>query len=180
MWPFGRKPSKTPAAPVTKEVDFPKDYFSLVTVDRVEDDGTKGSPLFLIINTPYVGFERRDIFQWVLTIWVSVRKEEGGGMPTGDEAEVLNAMEDKIYRAISPENQQKNAIFVLRETDCDVRTIYFAVYDAELANSVLQTFLKEARFDLPWEFRMEADQDWKAMEFHFKKYIEAAQGGHLH
>lgn len=184
MWPFGRKKGNSESAPPvadrTKTLTLPDDDFAIIKQTFTGSDGTKGDSFILTVNTPFVGFEHRDVFQWVLRLEMFVRKDEGGGPPTAAEAAVLNDMEDAIREAISPKDQKPNAVFVLRETDRDLRTVFFAVYDPEVANGALQTMLEEKHFDLPWQFCMEADQDWKALEPYFKKYIEAAQGGYLH
>ena len=172
--------SASSVAERTKTLTLPDDDFVILTQTFTGGDGTKGDPVILTINTSYVGFEHRDVFQWVLQLEVFVRKEEGGGPPTNKEAAVLNDMEDAIREAISPKDQKPNAVFVLRETDRDLRTVVFAVYDPEVANGALQKMLEEKHFDLPWQFRMEADQHWKTLDPYFKKYIEALQGGYLH
>jgi Family of unknown function (DUF695) len=184
MWPFGRKRGQSentaPDGQKTKTLSLPDDHFATLQWSFTGEGRPINNQIIVLINTPYIGFEHRDVFQWVLQLEVSVRKEEGGGLPSSAEADVLNDMEDAILDAISPKDQKPNAVFVLRETDRDLRTIFFAVYDPEVANSALQMMLEGKHFDLPWQFRMEADQDWKSLDFYFKKYIEAVQGGYLH
>lgn len=184
MWPFGRKKEKAGDAAEneqkTKTLILPEDHFTILKGMPREDSGMDDAPIIMVINTPYVGFEHRDVFQWVLEIKVFVREEEGGGLPSVAEAAILHEFEDAIRDAINLNDEKPNAVYVLHETDRDLRTIFFVVYDPEVANNALQKMLDEKRFALPWQFRMEADQDWKAMEFHFKKYIEAIQNGHLH
>lgn len=175
---FGKK--KKQESEESRAITIPDDHFALLTMHYQNEDGTEGEPVFFMLNTSLIDFEHRDIFQWVLQIRVFVRNEEGGGSPTDAEAEVLNAMEDTIRDQISPEEGKPNALFLARETDRDLRTIFFAVYDDKLANNVLQEMLSDKKFDLPWEFRMESDQEWTAVQEYFEKYIKAEQGGQLH
>lgn len=180
MWQFKRKVAKIEEeAERTRNVTFPEDSFVGYKLNNIENQSDGDMPVIGSLNVSYIDFAHKDVFNWVLEIMVFVRQEEGGGFPSPEEQEVLDAMEDEITDLISPTHEQPNAIWILRETYGDARKIYFVVHDAEIADQLLKQLTDENSFGLPWQYSMKLENNWESLQWHFAEYLSSTSSNRL-
>jgi hypothetical protein len=91
----------------------------------------------------------------------------------------LDAMEDEITAGINPSPEQPNAIWILRETYADMRTIYFVVHDSEIADHVLKQLTEDNTFGLPWSYTIKLENDWESLKWHFEGYLTSENSKRL-
>jgi hypothetical protein len=137
----------------------PEPHFTLFNAKR-ED-----LPEVIVVNDALLAFKHTDIFAWHLVVTLQAVDLVDQGMPSPDESKTLFDIGDKIERALVG----YNAIFLARSTWNGFRQLAFRVYDPKVANTTLQALIKDEQSP-PWEFKMQADPDWREAGFYFQLF----------
>src|SRR5262249_55209816 len=130
-------------------------------------------PAVVVVNAALVEFSHRDIFPWHLSVIVEATELAGGGMPTGDEYLVLDALGDQIDDTVL---ETRTAIFLARETRNGRRQLLYRVNDPEVAAQALQALIDRGTQSREWEFRMVGDADWAHAAPYLSLFEGAASG----
>ena len=128
-----------------------KPHYTLINTSKGSD------PAVVVVNTALRTFDARDSFPWHLTITIDCQLLGAKGMPTTEEVNILNRLEDELSPSIEA---QQNAVFLARVTCRGKRELIYRVRDPEKANSVLQGFISVPTQLREWEYRMEQDLGW--------------------
>jgi hypothetical protein len=139
---------------------LPEPHYTLFNATR------DGLPEVISVNDALLAFERIDIFRWHLRISIDAIELADSGMPTERESAILFEFGDRFETGLEGDN----ALFLARSTWNGMRTLYYQVYDPEMANAFLQRILAEKPATRPWDFRMQDDPEWKEAAHIFQLY----------
>ena len=118
-----------------------------------------------MVNTGLDGFEHKDIFGWHLSVIIDFEDVIDNGMPSAEEREVVDPFCDELDENIKAAG---NALFLVRETWNKTRRLVWMVYNPEIANKYLQDMIEHESHPRPFDYRMEADKDWKQPEWYLR------------
>lgn len=82
-------------------------------------------------------------------------------MPTNDEIQALNRVEDDISSALQ---RDENALFLARITCRATRELLYRIHDPKVANESLQQLISADSQLREWEYQMEKDESWQLAE----------------
>lgn len=131
---------------------IPEPYYSLINTSRGSD------PAVVVVNSALRAFEDREAFPWHLKIAIACKLIGANGMPTVEEIEVLNRLEDKVSKLLQSKN---NALFLARITCRGERGLVYRVNDPEVASKTLEKLISAPSQLREWEYRMEQDLHWE-------------------
>jgi hypothetical protein len=143
---------------------LPEPHYTLFNATR------DGLPEVISVNDALLSFERIDIFRWHLQISIDAIELADNGMPTERESTALFEFGDRFEAGLEGDN----ALFLARSTWNGMRTLYFRVYDPEVANEFLQQVLAEEPATRPWDFRMHDDPEWTEAGYIFQLFPNAS------
>jgi hypothetical protein len=141
-------------------IKLPEPHYSLFNTTRSD------LPEVICVNDALLSFQHTDIFRWHLRISIDATELADNGMPTEAESAVLFEFGDRFEKGLEGDN----ALFLARSTWNGMRTLYFQVYDPEVANEFLQGVLAEEPATRPWEFEMREDPDWTDAGYIFQLF----------
>ena len=128
-----------------------KPNYTLINTSRGSD------PAVVVVNSALRRFDARDSFSWHLTVTIDCKALGAKGMPTANEVNVLNRLEDRLSLSVEAEG---NAVFLARVTCRGKRELIYRVHDPEKANNLLQELISTPTQLREWEYRMEQDLGW--------------------
>lgn len=131
---------------------MPKPYYTLINTSIGDD------PAVVVVNSALQNFDQRQGFPWHLRISIDCVSLGSNGMPTSEEADTLNQLEDSIAASLQAD---ENAIFLARITARGERALLYRVQDPEKANKILQTLTSASSTLREWDYRMEHDSGWE-------------------
>lgn len=131
---------------------LPEPYYTLINTSKGVD------PAVVVVNSALRTFDARNSFPWHLKIGIDCKLIGINGMPTDEEGEALQCLEEAISK---PLQLTHNAIFLARITCRGERVLLFRVQDPEIANDLLQSLVSEASQLREWDYRMEHDPGWE-------------------
>jgi hypothetical protein len=120
-----------------------------------------GRPELLVINKGLRHLSRPELFGWHLQIAIPYQAE-ANGMPTQDEAAILNQVSDAVTVFVLEARTQRdapNALFFAQSTWGGVRSLHFRVHNGQLALDLLETKTNE-QWERDWHYRLLEDPDW--------------------
>lgn len=121
---------------------------------------TRGKyPAIVVVNSALRKFNQKEQFPWHLTITIGCNFLGTRGMPTPEEVEVLEAIEDGINSQL--ETAADNVIFLARVTCQGERNLLYRVSDPEVANKTLQELVSDPSPLREWDYEMESDPSWE-------------------
>jgi|SRR6267142_274604 len=141
-------------------IELPEPHYTLFDAQR------SGKPEIIVVNDALLCFQHTEIFPWHLEITIDATDLAQNGMPTPQESKVLFEIGDKIEKAI----EGTNALFLSRSTWDGCREISFRVHDPEVANTTLQSLLREKPTVRPWAYEMKSDPEWALAAYVFKLF----------
>ncbi len=130
----------------------PKPYYTLINTSKGKD------PAVVVVNSALRAFEDREAFPWHLKLNIDCKLLGANGMPTTQEVEILQHLEDDISSVLQA---GENAIFLARITCLGARDLLYRVHDPEAANNALQQLVSAPSQLREWDYRMEQDTDWE-------------------
>ncbi|MBX2868387.1 MAG: DUF695 domain-containing protein [Acidiferrobacterales bacterium] len=125
-----------------------------------------GLPCVAVLNTGLKNFEHKGVFSWHLTLTIQFKDLIDNGMPSQQERDVVDPFCDKLD---IDSQAGGNALFLIRETWNESRTMIWRVYDPEVAHSHLQSILKQHQYPREFDYRMEQDQEWEQASWYFQQ-----------
>ncbi|MGC3944766.1 MAG: DUF695 domain-containing protein [Chryseolinea sp.] len=147
------------------KVLIPKETYSILDFKR--DD----LPAIAVVNNALRKFEPKEVFAWQLSIIIDLKELIKNGMPSKKELKVVNAFGDFLDDNIKGPNKKKpNALFLARITWNATRQIIWRVFDPEVADSFLKELIQDGGSAREFEYRMEADEQWKFAEWYLKDW----------
>jgi hypothetical protein len=131
---------------------IPKPHYTLINTSIGND------PAIVVVNSALRTFKNREIFPWHLRISIDCKLLGAQRMPTSEELDALNCLEEIIS---IPLQKKKNAIFLARVTARGQRILLYRVHNPEIANEVLQTVISHPKQVREWDYQMENDSGWE-------------------
>jgi len=147
--PAGTAP---PAAPsITRRAAPPPERWCL----HLADDGA-GGMVTLVMNHGYADFAGKRDYPWLVQVHVEIVDRNPEGLPTAAEADVLNALEERLTPAFLA---GADLHYVGRATMPGFRDLLYYAADGPQADAVLkeQAALRQAR---AFEYTIAADPTW--------------------
>ena len=129
----------------------PAPFYTLIETSRGRD------PAIVVVNTALRAYPHRDFFAWHLCILITCELLGENGMPTAQEVEALEHLEDEISDRL---HTNDNAVFLARETCRGMRELSFRVRNPEVADACLENLALAAAPRRQWEYRIERDPEW--------------------
>lgn len=134
-----------------RKILIPSPHYALFDTSKGND------PAVVVVNSSLKLFKERRVFPWHLNITLICEVIADKGMPSTEENQVLNQLEDSIFEKLS---FGENTLFLSRITCRGVRELGIRVRDPELTNSVLQNLLSLPNPLRQWNYAMKNDPDW--------------------
>ena len=130
---------------------FPEDA---LTIGQGERDGR---PAFVMLNLAYRDYSFPSDYPWHLEIEIAFEDANEHGLCTDDEAQVLNAMEDRIEAAL----RETGAVhYIARQTWNGLRMIDYYVENGEAAEHALEALATAGQLDRTFTFEVKRDDEW--------------------
>jgi hypothetical protein len=138
---------------------IPQPCYTLINTSIGED------PAVVVVNSSLRTFDQRETFPWHLRITIDCLLLGANGMPTSEEVDILNQLEDHIE---TPLQVGENAIFLARITARGERVLLYRIQDPEKANDALRSLVSPPSGRREWEYRMESDAHWELAQPEFQ------------
>jgi hypothetical protein len=143
----------------TKTPDrFPGESFSIGKGER------DGLPAFAMVNLAYRGYAFHADYPWHLEIEIAFEDANEHGLCTDAEAEVLNAMEDRL----EAEMRETGAVhYIARQTWNGLRMIDFYVENRDGVERVLAGLSESRQLPRGFTFKLARDDEWATCQGFF-------------
>ena len=133
------------------DASYPVPCFALSCAER------EGLPVVAVINAALAGYVNCRDFPWLVEVQIRATQSDDRGLPTVEEVEQLNAIEERIEAALAAEG----AHFVARQTWSGRRMLDYYVADGATARRQIGTFVEEGAFARPVTVQTSRDDSWK-------------------
>jgi hypothetical protein len=137
---------------VEYQVEIPDEVYAVLEWRR------DNLPAVCVVNQALAPFEPKATFAWHLSIIVECVDLAERGMPTSEEARILDQIGDAFDKGLKADG---NALFLARITWAGTRQFLYRVYDPEVANRYLGDVIESGSTLREFEFRMEHDEGWE-------------------
>lgn len=145
-------------------VFFPNNVYS--TVDFIQDD----LPGIGVITSSLKDFKHREIFGYHLSIILYYEDLIENGMPSIKEREETDPFCDSLEELFKGENSDHpNGLFVGRFTWNKTRELIWKIHDPEIADKELKRIIETSDHPRPFEYKMEADENWELSKWHLRE-----------
>jgi len=145
------------------KVIIPDEHYQVLNF--VQDD----LPGIAIINSALKTFQPKEVFNWHLSIMLDFEDIVDNGMPSKNEQHVIDKFGDFLDASIKGKDTNKpNALFLARITWNKTRELIWRVYDPKESYRFLKQIISDNSSPRPFDYRMEADNEWKLAEWHLK------------
>ncbi len=140
-----------------------KDIFPepvLAIRESKNDDGYK----IMVVNTSLKDYEYKNLFSWSLWINIDIQNKIEFGLPTKNENEILNEIEEKLKSIL-----KNNSLFhfIGRITHNGNRDIYFYLDNPILVHKELEDLTYSDSLPREFEYVIEEDRDWSFSEIFY-------------
>ena len=130
---------------------FPAESF---VVDQGERDGL---PAFSMVDRGYKGYPFRREYPWHIEITIQIKDTNDAGLPSETEAEVLNALEDRI----EAEMRKQSAIHhIARQTWNRIRMLDYYVEHGPVIRTILAA-MRDGNPIRSFKYTIEHDDSWE-------------------
>jgi hypothetical protein len=134
----------------------------MTTVFALREGRVGGGYAVAMVNLALQNFALRGEFPWHLQLNVQLQAVNRDGLPTFEEAELLNRFEDQVAEALGRDQQLH---FVARETRRGVRVIHWYLVDPEPAARALRRMIDGKTYERELEFTIRFDPQWREVEW---------------
>ena len=143
--------ASTPAPSIARRAAPPPERWCL----HLADDGA-GGMVTLVMNHGYEAFAGQRDYPWLVQVHVEIVDRNPQGLPTPAEADVLNALEERLTPALTA---GADLHYVGRATMPGFRDLLYYAADGPQADAVLkkQAALRQAR---AFEYTVVEDPTW--------------------
>lgn len=141
----------TPAPSIARRAPPPPERWCL----HLASDGA-GGMVTLVMNHGFEGFAGQRDYPWLVQVHVEIVDRNPQGLPTPEEADVLNALEERLTPALSA---AADLHYVGRATMPGFRDLLYYAADGPQADAILrkQAALRQAR---SFEYTVAEDPTW--------------------
>lgn len=145
------EPAPSAAPSITRRAAPPPERWCL----HLADDGA-GGMVTLVMNHGYEAFAGQRDYPWLVQVHVEIVDRNAQGLPTPAEADVLNALEERLTPALLAD---ADLHYVGRATMPGYRDLLYYAADGPQADAVLkkQAALRQAR---AFEYTVVEDPTW--------------------
>ncbi len=145
------EPAPSTAPSITRRAAPPPERWCL----HLANDGA-GGMVTLVMNHGFEGFSGQRDYPWLVQVHVEIVDRNPQGLPTPEEADVLNALEERLTPALSA---AADLHYVGRATMPGYRDLLYYAADGPQADAVLkkQAALRQAR---AFEYTVAEDPTW--------------------
>ena len=138
--------------------DTENDTYSTLTAELAN-----GRPLVAIINTDLLDWDRKASHPWILNVEIKFDGKDNNGMPSKNEYQLLNEIEDNISKELKDFEGYLN---IGRQTANGDRDIYFACKDFRRPSNVLSQIQSKYTDRIAIEYIIYKDKYWQTLS-HF-------------
>jgi hypothetical protein len=115
-----------------------------------------GSPVVAVINAGLAGYEHCREFPWQVQLTIHATETDEQGLPTVEEADQINATEERLHEALAP----LGAHLVARQTLQGRRLVDFYVTDAPEARQRVEQLVRAGTLPRQVTLNASRDDDW--------------------
>ena len=118
----------------------------------------------MVVNTSLKDYKYKNLFPWSLWVNINILNKVEFGLPTKDENEILNEIEENLKAIL------KNSClfhFIGRITHDGNRDIYFYLDNPILAHKELEDLTHSDSLPREFEYVIEQDKDWSFSEIFY-------------
>jgi hypothetical protein len=128
-------------------------------------ESKKGMPYkIMVVNSALKNYQFKDEYPWYLWIKIELKAVSGpNNMPTNNEAQILNNIEDHILSIIEKEC---NVQFVGRVTENGNRELFYYIDNPEITSKTIESYFKKTPIR-EIEYYIEKDPNWKIVNFFY-------------
>jgi hypothetical protein len=143
------------------QVSIPEEDYSILNFTNEDLPGVA------VVNMALKDWEPKEVFSYHLSVIIDFEEVVDNGMPSREEGEAVDALEEKLQSLIKgPDIEKPNALFLARVTWNHTRQILWRVFDPEAANEALQGFIDGKSNNREFDYHMEEDTEWKYAEWY--------------
>ncbi len=119
----------------------------------------------MVVNESLKNFKGKNQYPWFLLINIDILEAvEPYGLPTDEEAVVLNKVEDELTSLISSTIDYQ---FIGRITDNGQRELYYYLKEPKGIHNALEKLIESGQYLREFEYSMSEDEEWENVEFFF-------------
>lgn len=123
-----------------------------------------GNKVLITANLGYKNYADKAKFPWCLAVNITTLQKYPNGLPTAEEAPILNTTEDMITEALVKAGATQ---FIGRVTMKGYRELYYFVTNPDKADAALKKLAKK-RQPREWEYQMQEDENWSRVAPFFR------------
>lgn len=118
----------------------------------------------MVVNTSLKDYENKNLFPWSLWVNIDIQNKIKFGLPTKEESEILNEIEDNLKSIL-----KNNCLFhfVGRITHDGNRDIYFYIDNPILVHKELEDLTYSDSLQREFEYVIEEDPNWSLSEIFY-------------
>lgn len=117
------------------------------------------------VNLLFSSFISKEKLPWLVTIKIHLPMTDNNGLPTNNEANVLNEFEDELLALMQ---QKIDLLYIGRISWNGIREVFLQVSSAEVLNDLLSEYIKTERYPREFEYEIKNDPEWKNVQQIFK------------
>jgi hypothetical protein len=129
----------------------PEAAYTLATAER------DGLPAVALLNLAYNDFEHCADYPWLLSVTIELENQSDNGLPTDEEADVLNKLEDAIETALA---EVTTFHHIARQSWNGMRVLDYYVHAGEEARVCVESLSKAGAVPRKLEAKVERDPKW--------------------
>ena len=119
----------------------------------------------MVVNESLKHFNNYNSYPWILFIEIDIKeKTKPYNLPTNEEAEVLNLLEDKLTDLISSSIPYQ---YVGRITDNGKRELYYYLENPKIVHEKLNNLIEGGNYEREFEYSISKDPNWDKVAFFF-------------
>jgi hypothetical protein len=133
-----------------KNTPLPTPSFAVSTGER------DGLPIVAVINAALAHYAGCGDFPWLVELEIVARDTDDRGLPTLEEVDQLNAIEERLQESLG----SLGSHFIARQTWNGRRLLDFYVADGPAAQKTIDALIKQRAFPRRLTVQVSRDDDW--------------------
>ncbi len=131
---------------------FPGENFLATELEFEEGTG------FVVVNEAYINYPNKRLFPWSVQVLIEYQLKHETGLPTDEEASVLNEIEDEIVDFLKVNHQVH---FIARLTRKDYRDLLYYIDQPGFDQKKSNEFFEKINLKRKLNFNLEKDEEWR-------------------
>lgn len=118
-----------------------------------------------------MSFEPKEVFSWHCSVMIHFNDLVENGMPSVSDRTKAEEFEGWLDEEIKGHCKEKpNALFLGRITWNKTRELIWRIYKPDIVNSMLNDVIEKKEYDLPFDYRIDQDLEWKLTKWHLENH----------